>query len=57
MRDALEFIAELKADKAKAAAALGKRVLVIGGGNTAIDAVTQSVRLGAEETRITIEIK
>ena len=52
VRDALDFIAELKADRAKAAAALGKRVLVIGGGNTAIDAVTQSARLGA--THVTL---
>ncbi len=52
VRDALDFIAELKADKVRAAAALGKRVLVIGGGNTAIDAVTQSVRLGAEEVTL-----
>jgi glutamate synthase (NADPH/NADH) small chain len=52
VRDALELIAELKADRAKAAAGLGRRVVVIGGGNTAIDAVTQSVRLGAEEVTL-----
>jgi dihydropyrimidine dehydrogenase (NAD+) subunit PreT len=52
VRDALEFIAELKADKAKAAAGLGQRVVVIGGGNTAIDAVTQAARLGAAEVTL-----
>jgi glutamate synthase (NADPH/NADH) small chain len=52
VRDALELIAELKADKATAAARLGKRVVVIGGGNTAIDAVTQSARLGADEVTL-----
>lgn len=52
VRDALELIAELKTDRAAAARALGRRVVVVGGGNTAIDAVTQSVRLGAEEVTL-----
>jgi glutamate synthase (NADPH/NADH) small chain len=52
VRDALEVIAELKADRAAAAARLGKRVIVIGGGNTAIDAVTQTSRLGAEQVTL-----
>jgi glutamate synthase (NADPH/NADH) small chain len=52
VRDALHFIAELKQDRAAAHAALGRRVLVIGGGNTAIDAVTQSARLGAHEVTL-----
>jgi dihydropyrimidine dehydrogenase (NAD+) subunit PreT len=52
VRDALELIAELKADKARAAASIGRRVVVIGGGNTAIDAVTQSARLGATEVTL-----
>jgi dihydropyrimidine dehydrogenase (NAD+) subunit PreT len=47
-RDALEFIAELKARPKEEVALTGKTVAVIGGGNTAIDAVTQSARLGAE---------
>jgi glutamate synthase (NADPH/NADH) small chain len=52
-RDALDLIAELKTDRAGAAAKIaGKRVAVIGGGNTAIDAVTQSARLGAEEVTL-----
>jgi glutamate synthase (NADPH/NADH) small chain len=52
VRDALELIAELKTDRARAARGLGRRVLVIGGGNTAIDAVTQSTRLGAEDVTL-----
>lgn len=36
----------------KAAPELGNRVIVIGGGNTAIDAARTAVRLGAEEVRI-----
>jgi dihydropyrimidine dehydrogenase (NAD+) subunit PreT len=52
VRDALELIAELKVDKARAAASIGRRVVVIGGGNTAIDAVTQSARLGATEVTL-----
>src|SRR5689334_5589654 len=45
--DALAFIAALKAHPAEARPP-GRRVAVVGGGNTAIDAVTQSLRLGAE---------
>lgn len=52
VRDALELIAELKVDRAAAASRIGRRVAVIGGGNTAIDAATQSVRLGADEVTI-----
>ena len=47
-RDALDFIRELKSSGAEEMSLTGKRVAVLGGGNTAIDAVTQSVRLGAE---------
>lgn len=51
--DALDLIAELKTDRAAAQKrVLGKRVIVIGGGNTAIDAVTQSARLGAREVHL-----
>jgi len=47
VHDALEVIAGLKTDRAAAARDLfGRRVLVVGGGNTAIDAATQSARLG-----------
>ncbi|MEN8239622.1 MAG: NAD(P)-dependent oxidoreductase [Actinomycetota bacterium] len=43
--DALDFIADVRAGTADIA---GQRVAVIGGGNTAIDAVTQAARLGAD---------
>jgi dihydropyrimidine dehydrogenase (NAD+) subunit PreT len=43
---ALDFIEQIHTRPA-AEVALGKRVAVIGGGNTAIDAVTQARRLGA----------
>jgi glutamate synthase (NADPH/NADH) small chain len=52
VRAALELIAALKTDRAAAARGLGRRVLVVGGGNTAIDAVTQSARLGADEVTL-----
>lgn len=48
--DAIDFVKESKStftDKV-----LGKKVLVIGAGNTAIDAATCSVRLGAEQVQI-----
>ena len=47
VRDAASFIAELR-EADKASVPIGRRVVVIGGGNTAIDAATQSRRLGAE---------
>jgi len=49
--DALSFIEQLKTQPA-AEVKVGKRVLVIGAGNTAIDAVTQAKRLGAERSAI-----
>ena len=48
VRDAVDFIAELRQAQDKAQVAVGRRVVVIGGGNTAIDAAIQSKRLGAE---------
>ncbi len=49
--DAASFIAKLRqADKASLP--IGRRVVVIGGGNTAVDAATQSRRLGAEVVTI-----
>ena len=45
--DALEFIAKIKT-RDWTTVPLGKTVAVIGAGNTAIDAVTQAKRLGAE---------
>ena len=51
VRDAVEFIAELRqSDRARLP--IGRRVVVIGGGNTAIDAASQSRRLGAEVVTI-----
>lgn len=48
VRDCLEFIAELKVRPKEEVSLVGKTVVVLGGGNTAIDATTQSARLGAE---------
>jgi glutamate synthase (NADPH/NADH) small chain len=45
--DAIDFIAQLKLSRASAK--VGRRVAVLGGGNTAVDVVTQAQRLGAEE--------
>lgn len=45
--DAIDFIAELKLDRPNLQ--VGRRVAVVGGGNTSIDCVTQAERLGAEE--------
>jgi dihydropyrimidine dehydrogenase (NAD+) subunit PreT len=49
--DALTFIEHLKTHPYHETR-VGKRVLVIGAGNTAIDAVTQAKRLGAEDATI-----
>jgi glutamate synthase (NADPH/NADH) small chain len=48
---ALEFIEKVKTEKFHAVD-VGKRVAVIGAGNTAIDAVTEAKRLGAEQVMI-----
>ena len=48
--EAIAFIESLKLDRA--AARVGKRVVVIGGGNTSIDCVTQARALGAEEVTL-----
>jgi len=47
--DALRFIAEYKTHRG---ARVGRRVVVIGGGNTAIDAATAALRLGADEVHV-----
>ncbi len=49
--DALTFIEHLKTHPYHETK-VGKRVVVIGAGNTAIDAVTQAKRLGAEQSTI-----
>jgi dihydropyrimidine dehydrogenase (NAD+) subunit PreT len=46
--DALRFIRDYKTGEAR----VGRRVMVVGAGNTAIDAATASVRLGASEVSI-----
>ena len=50
--DAVRFIAELRQSPDKAQVPVGRRVVVVGGGMTAIDAAVQSRRLGAEEVTI-----
>jgi len=51
VRNAVDFIAELRqADLAEVA--VGRRVVVIGGGNTAIDAAVQSKKLGSESVTL-----
>jgi glutamate synthase (NADPH/NADH) small chain len=49
VRDAVDFIAELRQAGDKSTLHVPARVIVIGGGNTAIDAATQAKMLGAEE--------
>ena len=52
VRPAVDFIAELRQAEDLAALPVGRRVVVIGGGMTAIDAGVQSKLLGAEEVTI-----
>ncbi|MCF3641431.1 NAD(P)-dependent oxidoreductase, partial [Rhizobium sp. TRM95111] len=52
VQDAVDFIAELRQATDKAAVPVGRRVVVIGGGMTAIDAAVQAKLLGAEEVTI-----
>lgn len=49
--DALQFIEQIKTRNWESVS-LGKNVVVIGAGNTAIDAVTQAKRLGAEHAML-----
>ncbi|NNC94055.1 MAG: NAD(P)-dependent oxidoreductase [Chitinophagales bacterium] len=48
---ATEFIEKLRVNE-YAEDSLGKRVIVLGGGNTAMDAASESARMGAEEVTI-----
>jgi dihydropyrimidine dehydrogenase (NAD+) subunit PreT len=50
--DAVGFIAKLRQAKDLSTLPIGRRVVVIGGGMTAIDAAVQSKRLGADEVTI-----
>jgi len=52
VEDAVDFIAELRQADDLAKLPVGRRVVVIGGGMTAIDAGVQSKLLGAEEVTI-----
>ena len=52
VEDAVGFIAELRQAADLAAIPVGRRVVVIGGGMTAIDAAVQARLLGAEEVTI-----
>ena len=49
LRNAVEFIAELRQASDYAQVPVGRKVVVIGGGMTAVDAAVQSRKLGAEE--------
>lgn len=50
--DAVDFIAELRQSDDRAAVPVGRDVVVIGGGMTAVDAAVQSKLLGAENVTI-----
>jgi len=52
VEDAVAFIARLRQAAHPGEVPIGRRVVVIGGGMTAIDAATQAKRLGAEEVTI-----
>ncbi len=49
---AVDYIAELRQAGELAALPVGRKVVVVGGGNTAIDIAVQSKRLGAEDVTI-----
>ena len=52
VRDAVDFIAELRQARNLGSVAVGRDVVVIGGGMTAVDAAVQSKLLGAEHVTI-----
>ncbi|TXH36867.1 MAG: NAD(P)-dependent oxidoreductase [Rhodospirillaceae bacterium] len=52
VQDAVDYIAKLRQAPDKSKLPVGRKVLVIGGGNTAIDIAIQSKRLGAEDVTL-----
>ncbi len=52
VEDAVAYIEQLRQAPDKSTLAIGRRVVVIGGGNTAIDIAVQAKRLGAEDVTI-----
>jgi glutamate synthase (NADPH/NADH) small chain len=52
VEDAVRYIADLRQASDLAALPVGRRVVVVGGGMTAIDIASQSKRLGAEDVTI-----
>jgi len=52
VEDAVAFIARLRQAAHPGEVAIGRRVVIIGGGMTAIDMATQAKRVGAEEVTI-----
>lgn len=52
LRNAVDFIAEIRQAQDLASVPVGRRVLVLGGGMTAVDAAVQARMLGAEEVSI-----